>query len=239
MQREALIVAGGKGMRLRPYTTLIPKPLVPIGDRAIVEIVLEQLRDHGFTRAVISLGHLAPLIRAFVGDGSHWGIDVDYVEESSPLGTMGPVLLSLDHLPEHFIVVNGDLLTDIDYGDLLETHVRSGAPVTVATYEREHRIDFGVLDHDGRRITGFREKPTFTYSVSMGIYAVSTWAMRHYPTGVSFGFDDLILDLLERGERPACYPFDGFWLDIGRPEDYDRANEDFATLEPRLFPSHR
>ena len=234
--REAFILAGGKGVRLRPYTTLIPKPLVPIGDRSIIEIVLRQLACHGFTKATIAIGHLGQLIRAFVGDGSQWGIEVDYAHEDCPLGTIGPALFDLDRRPDHFLIMNGDILTDLPYDAFLDAHIDSGAPLTVATYEREHRVDFGVLDLDGRSIVQFREKPTYTYSVSMGVYAVSAEMLGGYRAGQPFGFDDLILDLLRKGLRPANYPFSGFWLDIGRPDDYDRANLEFGQLKPLLLP---
>jgi NDP-mannose synthase len=222
--REAFILAGGKGVRLRPYTTLIPKPLVPIGDYSIIEIVLRQLASHGFTRATIAIGHLGQLIRAYVGDGSQWGIEVRYTHEETPLGTIGPALLDLDDRPEHFLIMNGDILTDLDYDHFLDTHILSGAPLTVATYEREHRVDFGVLDLAGRSIVSFR------------VYAVSANTLRNYTAGRAFGFDDLLLDLLARGDDPGNYPFSGFWLDIGRPDDYDRANQEFAQLRPMLLP---
>jgi NDP-sugar pyrophosphorylase family protein len=235
-RREAFILAGGKGVRLRPYTTLIPKPLVPIGDHSIIEIVLRQLAARGFTRATIAIGHLGQLIRAFVGDGSQWGIEVEYAHEDCPLGTIGPALFDLEQRPEHFLIMNGDILTDLPYDALLDAHSESGAPLTVATYEREHRVDFGVLDVDGRSIVQFREKPTYTYSVSMGVYAVSASTLSAYRPGQPFGFDELILDLIRRGLRPANYPFSGFWLDIGRPDDYDRANIEFGQLKPLLMP---
>jgi NDP-sugar pyrophosphorylase family protein len=235
--REAFILAGGKGVRLRPYTTLIPKPLVPIGDHSIIEIVLRQLASQGFTRATIAIGHLGQLIRAFVGDGSQWGIEVEYATEDCPLGTIGPALFDLERRPEQFLIMNGDILTDLPFADFLDAHIEHGAPLTVATYEREHKVDFGVLDLDGRSIVQFREKPTYTYSVSMGVYAVSAVMLSAYRPGQPFGFDDLILDLIRRRLRPANYPFSGFWLDIGRPDDYDRANLEFEQLKPLLLPS--
>ncbi|MEO6122956.1 MAG: sugar phosphate nucleotidyltransferase [Ilumatobacteraceae bacterium] len=238
MAREVVILAGGKGVRLRPYTTLIPKPLVPIGDYSILEIVLRQLASRGFTKATLAIGHLGQLIRAYVGDGSQWGIEVEYLHEESPLGTIGPVIGALADCPEHFLIMNGDILTDIDYGHLLDTHIQSRAPLTVATYEREHKVDFGVLDITGCHVTRFREKPTYTYSVSMGVYAVAARTLRKYMAGLPFGFDDLILDLLSCGEEPASYPFSGFWLDIGRPDDYDRANAEFPSLKTILLPGN-
>lgn len=240
LARQAVVLAGGKGVRLRPYTTLIPKPIVPIGDAySILEIVLRQLAEQGFERAILAIGHFGQLIRAFVGDGSQWGIEVEYLQEDEPLGTMGPARMVLDDRPEHFLVMNGDILTDLDYGALLEQHVRRRAALTVATYRRRQHVDFGVLDVHEDEVIGFREKPSYDYSVSMGVYAVSRQALQGYPQGSSFGFDDLVLDLLRRGERAMSYPFDGYWLDIGRPDDYDRANEEFEAMLPLLLRNPR
>lgn len=235
---HAVILAGGKGVRLRPYTTSLPKPLVPIGDRySILEIVLTQLADQGFTDATLAIGHLGHLIRSFVGDGSRWGLRVQYLDEDIPLGTMGPVLRLVDHLPEHVLVMNGDILTDMDYARLLREHRDGDRPLTIATYQRNVNIDFGVLDVESERVVAFREKPTHHYQVSMGVYGVSTAALRSYEPGQHFGFDDLVLDLLDRGTPPSSFPFQGFWLDIGRPDDYDRANDEFAALAPLLLPA--
>ena len=233
---QAIIVAGGKGVRLRPYTTLIPKPLVPIGeDHSILEILMRQLAEQGFEKVVLAIGHLGNLIRAYVGDGSQWGVEVEYFQEKSPLGTIGPALMFLDQCPDNFLVMNGDIITNIDYGDLLQTHIDAKSPLTIATYEREHRIDFGVLDVNGDEVTSFREKPTMTYAVSMGVYAVSRRMLRRYTPGLPLGFDTLIEDLLRRDQRPASYPFAGYWLDIGRPDDYDRANIEFEQIKSSLL----
>ena len=229
-------MAGGLGVRLRPYTTLLPKPLVPIGeDHSILEIVLRQLAEQGFDKAILAIGHLGHLIHAYVGDGSQWGIEVEYFQEESPLGTIGPALMLVDACPDDFLVMNGDILTNINYADLLQTHIDAKAPLTIATYERETRIDFGVLDVSGDEVTRFREKPTMKYAVSMGVYAVARRTLRGYTPGTPLGFDGLITDLLERGEHPACYPFAGYWLDIGRPDDYDRANLEFDTIKSSLL----
>lgn len=234
---HAVILAGGKGVRLRPYTTAFPKPLVPIGNEyAILDIVLRQLRLHGFRSITLAIGHLGSLIRAFVGDGSKWGLEVTYCEENTPLGTIGPLFGFLQYLPEHFLVMNGDVLTDLNYGDFMRAHTRSGAPLSVATYRRDVKIDFGVLETNGQRIVSFTEKPTLSYSVSMGIYALSRKTLEPYPIGQPFGFDQLVLDLLSRQTLPAAYEFNGYWLDIGRPDDYDEANRVFDQLKPRLLP---
>ncbi|MGZ4761679.1 MAG: sugar phosphate nucleotidyltransferase [Ilumatobacteraceae bacterium] len=234
--RQAVIIAGGKGIRLRPYTTLVPKPLVPIGeDHSILEIVMRQLAEQGFERVILAIGHLGNLIRAYVGDGSQWGIEVQYFQETSALGTIGPALMFLNDCPDNFLVMNGDIITNIDYADLLHTHINARSPFTVATYERETKIDFGVLDVRGDRITSFTEKPTMTYAVSMGVYAVARRTLRRYKPGTPLGVDTLIKDMLRRQQHPASYPFNGYWLDIGRPEDYDKANVEFETIKSSLL----
>ena len=234
---HAVILAGGKGVRLRPYTTVLPKPLVPIGDRySILEIIMRQLAGFGFRTATLAIGHLGHLIRSYVGDGSQWGLErVDYATEDSPLGTIGPLLQIRDRLPEHFVVMNGDILTDLNYADLLAHHRGSGAELTVATYARQVKIDFGVLTSQGGRIVDFVEKPTIDYRVSMGVYGMSAGVLNSYTPGLPLGFDELVLDLLGAGGGPSEYEFDGNWLDIGRPDDYDRANAEFGVLEPLLL----
>ena len=234
---HAVVLAGGRGTRLRPFTTSLPKPLVPIGDElSVLEIVLRQLSSQGFDRATLAIGHLGTLIQAVVGDGSQWDLEVDYASEEQPLGTIGPVINLLDRLPEHFLVLNGDVLTDLDFASMLGEHAASGAPLTIATYERTVEIDFGVLQVDGGRVVGFEEKPTLAYAVSMGVYGLSKATLAAYPAGRPFGFDDLVIDLLSRGRPPAVHPHAGYWLDIGRPEDYDRANTDFREMRGTLLP---
>jgi len=227
---KAVILAGGKGTRLSPYTTVLPKPLVPIGDRPILEIVITWLRGAGVREMIVSVGHLAELIRAFFGNGEKWGVHLEYVIEDQPLGTIGPLSLMPD-LGEHFLVLNGDILTDLDLGALYRSHVDQGTILTVATYRREVNIDFGVLRYDAssRRIQAFEEKPTLSYDVSMGIYVLQRRCLEYVPRGRHFGFDDLVLTLLKNGEAVHSYPHAGRWLDIGRPEDYDHANQLFRN----------
>jgi NDP-mannose synthase len=193
----------------------------------------------GFTRVTLAIGHLGSLIRAFVGDGDRWGLDVDYSDEEQPLSTIGPLLNFIDRLPEHFLVMNGDVLTDLDYANLLERHIQWRAPLTVATYQRQVKIDFGTLEAIDGHIVKFSEKPTLSYGVSMGVYAMSRSTLALYPRNVPFGFDDLVHDLLARRNRPRAYQFNGYWLDIGRPDDYDEANRTFDELRPILLPPVR
>ncbi|MEO3786509.1 sugar phosphate nucleotidyltransferase [Actinocorallia sp. B10E7] len=232
---HAVILAGGKGVRLRPYTSTLPKPLVPIGDRySILEIVLRQLASQGFGSVTLAIGHLGHLIRSYVGDGERWGLEVSYTDEESPLGTVGP-LLGLRELPAEFLVMNGDILTDLSFAGLLKAHREAGARLTVATYRRQVKIDFGVLTASDGRITRFAEKPVFDYRVSMGVYGLSREVLERYTPGLPLGFDELVLDLLAEGYSPLDHSFDGYWLDIGRPDDYDRANAEFSTLRPTLL----
>lgn len=222
---RAVILAGGKGTRLFPYTTLLPKPLVPIGDRPILEIVLVWLREAGIRDIILSVGHLAELIQAFFGNGEKWGVRLTYVIEDEPLGTIGPLTL-LDGLDENFFVLNGDVLTDLDLGALYAAHAASGATLTVATRRREVHVDFGVLRYEPQtlRIESFVEKPIIPYDVSMGVYLLRKRCLDHVPRGVPFGFDQLVLTLLERGEAVRSFPHSGRWLDVGRPADLEEAN---------------
>ena len=238
---HAVVLAGGKGTRLRPYTTRLPKPLMPIGEEhSILEIALTQLARCGFSRVTLAIGHFGELIRSYIGDGSRWGVRIDYTPpEEVPLGTMGPVLRVLDRLPEHFLVMNGDVLTDLDYADLMAAHRAADAPLTVATYQREVRIDYGVLTTRDGRVVEFTEKPSIGYRVSMGIYACSRTVLAAYPPGMPFGFDELVHDMLAGGTPPRDYSFGGYWFDIGRPEDYDRANAEFGLIRASLLKEPR
>lgn len=226
---RAVILAGGKGTRLLPYTTLVPKPLVPIGnDKAILELVLEQLRDSGFTRATLAVNHFARLIQAYFGDGKDLGIDIDYSLEDQPLGTMGPLKLISD-LPENFLVMNGDVLTDLNYADFLNNHTNQGNTFTISAFSREEKSEFGVLDTDGHRLTGFFEKPISKRLVSMGVYALNRRIVGEIEEASVFGFDDLMLKLLGNGTEITIDEWRGAWLDIGRPGDYEEAQTFFSS----------
>lgn len=232
---RAIILAGGRGTRLTPYTTVFPKPLVPVGDRPILEIVVGQLKHFGITRITLAVGHLAELIVAYFGDGSRHGVQIDYSREEQPLGTAGPLSL-IGNLDETFLVMNGDLLTTFDFRALLEHHRQSGAVATIAAYERQTKIDLGILEIDEQnRITGYIEKPTYTNRVSMGIYAFEPHALSFVPKGTHFDLPDLIIRLLQAKQDVRASVFDGFWLDIGRPADYAYVTENTVDLLPKLL----
>ena len=231
---RAIILAGGKGTRLRPYTTLIPKPLVPLGGKfSILEIIIMQLSSSGFTHITLAVNHLSHLIMAYFGDGARWGVKLDYSIEESELSTIGPLTLIRD-LPENFLVMNGDILSDLPYHEFLQEHVKAGSEVSVAAYRRDVKIDFGVLKHVEGKLVSFEEKPTFHFDVSMGIYCLSRQVVERLEKGRPYGFDTLMLDGLA-ADRPATIrPFSGYWLDIGRPDDYQYADENFDTLAGKL-----
>jgi NDP-sugar pyrophosphorylase family protein len=232
--RRAVILAGGKGTRLGPFTTILPKPLLPVGDRAIVEIIIEQLRRRGFTRVTLAVGYLSHLIAAVLDDGGAYGVELDYHLEHSPLGTAG-ALAGIEDLAEPFLLMNGDVITTLDYGELMRAHESSGNAMTVATQVRTATIDFGVLELDGgdgatQAVVGYREKPHREYVVSMGVYVLEPALLGLIEPGIYLDFPDLVLRALAAGERVGSYRYGGLWLDIGRHEDYERAIAEFSEL---------
>jgi NDP-sugar pyrophosphorylase family protein len=233
---RAVILAGGRGSRLAPYTAVLPKPLMPIGDRAILDVVVRQLANAGFDELTVAVGHLAHLIRAVIGDGETHGVRIGYHEEATPRGTAGP-LATIDGLDEPFLMLNGDVLTTLDFGELMGAHRGSGNALTIATHRREVRIDYGVMHTDeADRLVEYEEKPTLHYTVSMGIYALEPRVRGFVPADAPFDLPDLVQALLAAGEPVGAFPYDGYWLDIGRHDDYEQAIADFEELSPRLFP---
>ncbi|MHB8914791.1 MAG: nucleotidyltransferase family protein [Thiobacillus sp.] len=232
---RAIILAGGKGTRLRPYTTLIPKPLVPLGGKySILEIIIMQLSRSGFTHITLAVNHLSHLIMAYFGDGSRFGVKLDYSLEEGELSTIGPLTL-INDLPENFLVMNGDILCDLDYKHFLSAHVSTQSRISVSAYRRQVKIDFGVLHYDScGRLSEFKEKPVYDFDVSMGIYCINRAVIEALSPGRKYGFDDLMIDGLANESRIDIRPFSGYWLDIGRPDDYEYADENFVELSARL-----
>ncbi len=235
ISRRAVILAGGEGTRLRPYTVVLPKPLMPIGEYPILEVIVRQLVQSGFDHITLAVNHQAEIIKAFFQNGERWGIRIDYSLEDQPLGTMGPLRLVHD-LPKHFLVMNGDILTDLDYTQFHDSHVSEDRIFTISSMRREHWIDYGVLDTDtSGLLCGFREKPGMAYEVSMGVYMVSARALQYIPVGRSYGFDNLMLDLLKVQSPATVRSFLGYWLDIGRPDDYATAIDVFERDRSRFL----
>jgi len=222
---KAVIQAGGKGTRLRPYTLVLPKPLMPVGDRPVIEMLIKWLRRNGVDEACVTIGYLGHLIRAVCGDGSQWDMRIRYSEEAQPLGTVGPLHLIREFLDETFLMLNGDLITDLDLRAFTAFHRSHGGMVSVAVANKEVKIDLGVIDSEGSRIVGFREKPVMSFQVSMGIYCMEPEVLDLVPHGVPFGFDDLMHLMLEKNLPVHVYEHHGIWMDIGRPEDFRQAQK--------------
>jgi NDP-mannose synthase len=228
---RAIILAGGKGVRLAPLTDIIPKPLVPLGGMPIMEIVIRQLREHGFRRITLAVGYLSELIKAYFQEGSKWGVELDYSYEPRPLGTAGPLALIKD-LNETFLVMNADVLTNLNYHELLACHQRQGGMATIAAYERQVKIDLGVIIPDGDcRIKDYKEKPTSTHLVSMGVYIFEPQVVNFIKPGKYLDFPDLVNLLLQAGHAVHYQTFTGYWLDIGRHEDYAKAAAEFENIK--------
>ena len=231
MQKQAVILAGGKGTRLRPYTVALPKPLMPIGEFPILEIVIRQLASAKFERIIMAVNHQADIIKAYFQSGEKWGIDISYSLEDKPLSTMGPLKLISD-LPEEFLVMNGDVLTDLDFGEFLNTHMDNNRLFTISASLRNDKVDYGVLHTDeSGKLVAFEEKPEHSYLVSMGVYALNRTVLDFIPENTPFGFDNLMHKLLEHGQHVTVIPHTGYWLDIGRPDDYARATDDCEKLD--------
>jgi NDP-mannose synthase len=236
--RQAVILAGGKGTRLAPYTVVFPKPLMPLGETPILEVVVRQLAAAGFDDVVLAVGHLAQLIESYFGDGSKWGIRLRYVREETPLGTAGAIALATG-LDEPFLVMNGDILTTLDYAGLLDRHIASGAEMTVATVARKQVVDFGVIETDpAGRVTGYVEKPTTELLVSMGVNILSPSALDVMQPAERVDIPQLVLRLLERDRFVRSERFNGYWLDIGRHDDFAQAQAEFESMRGVLLPEH-
>lgn len=233
---KAVILAGGKGTRLRPYTTILPKPLMPIDDMPIVEILLRQMKQAGIEEVVLTVGYLAEFLRLFFQDGERLGLDIRYSLEEQPLGTAGPLTL-VEGLDDAFLVTNGDVLTNMQLTDLITYHHEQGAVATIAMQQRQVNVDLGVIQLNGdAEVDDYIEKPTYDFMVSMGIYMFEPRVLRYIPENEYFDFPNLIKRLLGAGEKVVGYPFDGYWKDLGRPDDYEQAVADFTEMRSEFLP---
>lgn len=224
---QAIILAGGKGTRLKPYTTILPKPLMPVGEYPILEIILKQLKYYGVEEIIFAVGYLKELLKAFFNNGEKWGVKIRYSIEEKPLGTASPLKLIKD-LRDDFLVLNGDILTNLDFKEFFDFHKTKRAYCTISTYSKSVPIDLGVLKlGKNGRLNDYIEKPILNYQVSMGIYALKKKALDYIPTGKYLDFPSLIKILLSNNKKVIGFKFDGYWLDIGRPDDYNTAIEEF------------
>jgi NDP-sugar pyrophosphorylase family protein len=230
---RAIILAGGKGTRLLPYTTVLPKPLMPIGQQPIVEVVIRQLHHNGFNRITLALGHLSHLIKAVLDNGHHLGVEVDYSIEDRALGTTGPLALIKD-LDETFLVMNGDVLTDLNFRDPMDFHRDQDAAATIVVHRRTVRIDYGVLSRQGFRLLNYDEKPSIEYEVSTGIYVFARKILDYVQPYTFLDFPDLVKTLIQNDEKVVCYPYSGIWYDLGRVEDFEDITQRLDTLKPKI-----
>lgn len=232
---QTIILAGGKGTRLKPYTTVFPKPLMPVGDLPILEVVIRQLKYYGFTNITMAVGHLKELLQAYFNNGEKWNVDINYSVEEKALGTAAPLKLVKD-LEDDFIIMNGDVLSDINYNEFFEFHKSKKSKCTIAVYQKMVKIDLGVLDLDGQNLLlDYIEKPEINYNVSMGIYAFHKSVIDYIPKDQYFDFPDLVKVLLREKITVNGFAFNGYWLDIGRPEDYEMATQTFEKNKERFL----
>tara|TARA_B110000091_G_scaffold118627_1_gene127788 strand:+ start:62 stop:778 length:717 start_codon:yes stop_codon:yes gene_type:complete len=236
---QALILAGGKGTRLLPYTATLPKPLMPIGEIPILEILIKQLTQHGVTSIILAVGHLHHMIEAYFKDGEGHDVSIKYSLEKQPLGTAGPISLVMNDLEEDFLVLNGDLLTSINFSKLFSSHINNKASATIATFTRNVNIDFGVLElNDNSELTNYTEKPTFDYKVSMGINVFNKSSILNVIKKDEYlDIPDLMMLIKNKGDKVFCYQEDCEWLDIGRVEDYKTAVNTFEDRKKIFLPN--
>ena len=228
---KAVIMAGGKGTRLAPFTKVLPKPLIPLGDYPILEIIISQLREAGFDEIILTVNYLAHLFEAYFGNGERLGVNIRYSLEERPLGTAGPLALIEGLDDEPFLVMNADLLTDIDFRHLYSTHLAQDAAVTMALYAKEYKIDFGVIETDDTgRVLACREKPVLNYLINMGVYVVSPYVLDEIPYNSFFDMTDVIARVSPSPRGVYGYRFEGTWMDLGKVDDFDRVASKFQHL---------
>jgi NDP-sugar pyrophosphorylase family protein len=228
MNKRAVILAGGKGTRLRPYTISIPKPLVPLGDKPILEVLILKLKANGFNHITISVNYMAEMIKAYFGNGERLGVKIDYSLETIELSTIGPLTLIKD-LPNDFLLINGDVLTDLDFNKFYLNHKENNNIFTISAHKRLEKIDYGVLKSNNDILVGFEEKPTYDFLVSMGVYMLNKKVLDFIPKNKYFGFDHLMLSMISLNINPKIHEHTGYWLDIGRPSDYEKALLDVSN----------
>ena len=236
---KAIILAGGKGSRLYPFSAVLPKPLMPLGEMPVLEVLLRQLAHVGVDHAILAVNHMRHLIEAFFGDGSRFGLRIEYSGEDKPLGTAGPMGAVLDRMDDDFVLVNGDLLTTLDIGQMIAAHRAAAADATIGVFEREVKVEFGLIDVDAdMRMVGYREKPSQRQLVSMGLYVLHKESVRPFVRANEYlDMPQLMVTMMQSGRSVLCHRQDCFWLDIGRPEDFAVAQKIFEDNQEKFLPT--
>ena len=236
---QAIILAGGKGTRLMPYTANLPKPLMPIDDIPILEILVRQLKIYGVEKIIIAVGYLHHMIEEYFGNGSSYGVSISYSLEKEALGTAGPISLVMNDLEENFLVLNGDLLTTINFSNIYDAHIKSKAAATISTFSRKVNIDFGVLElNKNSELEKYIEKPTYDYKVSMGINVFRKNSIKSFiKKGQYLDIPNLMMALRSNEKKVFCYEEDCSWLDIGRVDDYKDAVTVFSKNKKIFLPT--
>jgi len=235
---QAMVLAGGKGTRLQPYTTVLPKPLMPVCNYPILEIIVRQLKRAGVQEIILAVGHLSHLVQAFFQNGERFGVKILYSFEDQPLGTAGPIALAMEQLQDHFLVMNGDLLTTLNYAKMFEFHLSQGGAATLGLYQREVKIDFGVIQSsDTGQLQEYIEKPTYRFTVSMGVNIFQKASVVDLiKRGQYLDIPDLMRALKAAGRQVYCYSEPCLWLDIGRVDDYQQASAVFEASSREFLP---
>ena len=232
---KAVIIAGGQGVRLRPFTTFVPKALVPIGDEPMISWIIQKLKISGISELYISVGHLAELIEAFCGDGCKFGVKINYIRDPVPLGTIGPLSLLREKLNETFVIVNCDVLTDADINKMIEFHKQNNSIFTLGLTNITHKISYGVIEKLENDVVNYNEKPEVHFPVSMGLHVLEPEALKYIPDNTKIDLPDFIMKLVSMHKPVKGYLHEGLWLDIGLPRDYDYANENFVEIRKKIL----
>jgi len=230
---KVVILAGGLGTRLRPLTFSIPKPLLPVGETPILEIILSKLKSQGLTDIIMAVGYKSELIKTYFGDGSKFGVDIKYLEEDKPLGTAGPLRLAKDRfeINEPVLLMNGDILTRLDFNKMIDFHLNNKSDITVGIKLHEYRSPYGVIELDGDNIKEIREKPSFKFDISTGIYVLNPQALDFVPKDSFYDMPSLIKDAMAKGMKVVGYRIDEYWIAVEHMDNYKEAIEEKEKWE--------
>ncbi len=226
---KAVIMAGGLGTRLKPITHIIPKPLLPLGEKSVLEVTIQKLKDQGFDEIFMAVYYKSDLFESYFGDGSKFGLKISFSMEKQRLGTAGPMLLLKDRLEEPFLVLNGDILTNLDFNNLKKYHQEHRADMTLVTKMIQLPLHYGVVEKEADRVLEIKEKPVIESEINAGIYFVNPEVLDFIPPNQTFDMTELMRTLIDSGKKVSAFLLEDYWLDIGQMQDYQKAQEDFES----------